>query len=206
MKLLLFCLLGVAAWSSAVASLGAQQQPPVIPKVTVTARRGAELDAREAPVSVTVVTREEIEASPGTTADELLRGIPGLQLPLLNSAKNCPICPSVALRGLGIGDDANRTLVLVDGVPMNGPMFGNVYWNRIPKQNIERIEIVRGGSSSVYGSFGIGGVIHIITRRPSGNVASLETRGGNYATYEASGFGSAELSERASGSVSAGYR
>ncbi len=126
--------------------------------VTVTATRGGERSATDAPVSVTVITQEQIERSPGTTIDELLRLVPSVQLPLQNSNSYFPVIPSVAIRGLGLGDGTTRTLVLMDGLPMNGAFFANVFWNRVPKQSVEKLEIVRGASSSLFGSYAMGGV------------------------------------------------
>jgi outer membrane cobalamin receptor len=116
--------------------------------MVVTATRGGERSAEDLPVSTTVITRQELEASPITTIDEVLRTIPGVQLPVTNSHYSFPVAPSVSMRGLGLGYTATRTLVLLDGVPMNGPFFGNVYWNRVPKYNVDRIEVVRGTAYS----------------------------------------------------------
>jgi outer membrane receptor protein involved in Fe transport len=106
------------------------------------------------------------------------------------------------MRGLGIGDTATRTLVLLDGIPMNGPFFGNVYWNRVPKYNVDRIEVVRGSSSSLFGSYAMGGVINIITRSPTDRPqAAVEGRYGTDDTYQVNGFVSAPLSNQLSASL-----
>ena len=67
-----------------------------LPPVVVSATRGGPLPAEELPVSVTVISREEIEASPGTTIDEILRTVPGIQLPLSNSNVMFPAHPSIS--------------------------------------------------------------------------------------------------------------
>ena len=128
-----------------------------LPPVVVSATRGGPRSAEDLPVSVTVISREEIEASPGITIDEILRTTPGIQLQLTNSNTILPIIPSISMRGLGLGDNGTRTLVLVDGLPANGAFFGNVFWNRVPKQNVERIEIVRGSGSAQFGTYALGG-------------------------------------------------
>ncbi len=153
--------------------------------VVVTASRGSSsLSASELPASTTVLKREQILASPGRTLDELLREVAGVQLPPLNSLSSFPVNPSVALRGVGLGDNGTRTLVLLNGIPVNGAFFGNIFWNRIPKNDIERIEIVRGSSSSVFGSLAIGGVISIFTRTPGSETrATVDLRGGSDSTY-----------------------
>lgn len=135
-----------------------------LPAIVVSASRGNARNVEDLPLSVTVIDRAQIERSPGRTVDELLREVVGVQLPAQNSTNGFPVNPSVAIRGVGLGDNGTRTLVLLDGVPMNGAYFGNVFWNRVPKQNIERIEIVRGASSSLFGAYAMGGVINIITR------------------------------------------
>jgi outer membrane receptor protein involved in Fe transport len=158
--------------------------------VTVTATRGGERSAADAPVSVSVVTEDQIERSPGTTIDELLRLVPSVQLPLQNSNSYFPVIPSVAIRGLGLGDGTTRTLVLQDGLPMNGAFFANVFWNRVPKHNVERIEIVRGASSSLFGSYAMGGVVNVITRTPSPRTARFDARFGSNTTYQLDGYAS----------------
>jgi iron complex outermembrane receptor protein len=72
--------------------------------------------------------------------------------------------------------------VLLDGVPLNDPFGGWVYWDNVPLQSIERIEVVRGGGSSLWGNYALGGVIHIITRRPTERQAFLEASDGNHNT------------------------
>ncbi len=132
------CILLPGACSLLLAGSLAAQEPTKLADITVTARRGAEQKVHEAPVSVTVMSREAIEASPATTTEELLRGIPGVQLPYTNYASSFPGNPSIALRGLGLGDNATRVLVLLNGVPLNAPMFASVYWSRIPTRTTLR--------------------------------------------------------------------
>lgn len=157
--------------------------------VVVSATRAGVRSVEELPLSVTVITREQIQSSPGRTVDELLRQVVGVQLPAQNSTNGFPVNPSVAIRGVGLGDNGTRTLVLLDGVPMNGAYFGNVFWNRVPRQNIERIEIVRGASSSMFGAYAMGGVIHIITRDLPDNLrVELEAGAGSNDTVNANGY------------------
>jgi outer membrane receptor for ferrienterochelin and colicin len=92
------------------------------------------------------------------------------------------------MRGVG----SNRVLLLVDGVPQNDN-FNNaiawVGWGYIPKETIERIEIVRGPTSALYGSEGLGGVIHIITKKPKlQRQTSIRGEGGTADTYGFHGF------------------
>jgi outer membrane cobalamin receptor len=83
---------------------------------------------------------------------------------------------------VGVGDTATRALVLLDGIPLNGGFFGNVFWNRVPKEMIERVEIVRGASSSLYGSYAMGGVVNIVTRVPTERSGTLDAAYGQQNT------------------------
>ena len=132
-------------------------------EVVVTATR-REIPVEEAPASVTVIDRAEIEASPGEKVDDILRNVPGV---FVESHHGLDTPPRRAVFLRGVGREQARTLILVDGIPINNMNNGWVEWSKIPKDNIERIEIVRGPASSLYGSNALGGVINIITRRPT---------------------------------------
>jgi outer membrane receptor protein involved in Fe transport len=71
--------------------------------------------------------------------------------------------------------------VLLDGIPLNDAFGGWVYWARVPLQSIEQVEVVRGGGASVWGNYALGGVINIITRRPTERAAFFE---GSYGTHD----------------------
>jgi outer membrane receptor protein involved in Fe transport len=122
----------------------------------------------DVPISVSVVEREEIRMTPGRSIDDVLRNVASVQLQGDSADTVFPIVPSIAMRGLGVGDTADRSLVLLDGLPINGGFFGQVLWNRVPKETIERAEVVRGASSSLFGSFAEGGVVDIVSRIPEG--------------------------------------
>jgi outer membrane receptor protein involved in Fe transport len=122
----------------------------------------------DVPVSATVLTRDEILSTPGRSIDESLRNVASVQLQPDAADVVFPLNPSIAMRGLGVGDTATRSLVLVDGLPLNGGFFGQVVWNRVAKETIDRAEVVRGASSSLFGSFAEGGVVDIVTRVPAG--------------------------------------
>jgi outer membrane cobalamin receptor len=76
----------------------------------------------------------------------------------------------------------SRTLVLLDGVPLNDPFGGWVYWSKVPMESIERIEVVRGGGSSVWGNYALGGIINIITERPQARTLRFVGEGGTRET------------------------
>lgn len=138
--------------------------------MVVTATR-TEREVSDVPASVTVITSEEIENSPAHSADELIQGLAGIDSLHTIGILSTSTSNKISMRGLGGGSEA-RVLLLIDGVPANDLSVGSVEWNQIPKEDIERIEIVRGPASAIYGSNAMGGVINIITKS-----ASKETKG-----------------------------
>ena len=141
--------------------------------VVVSASR-IEQKLRDVPANVTVITREEIQQSPARTVDDLLRQVPGFSLFRRSSSLvTHPTAQGVSLRGIG-PSGVSRTLVMLDGVPLNDPFGGWVYWSKVPLESIERIEVVRGGGSGVYGNYALAGVINIVTKRPEARVAQAK--------------------------------
>jgi outer membrane receptor protein involved in Fe transport len=150
-------------------------------QIVVTATR-TETPLDELPANVTVLTRSDIRESAATTVDDLLRMVPGFNLIReSNSIVSHPGIQSVNMRGLG-ATPASRTLVLLNGVPLNDPFGGWVHWSRIPLENVERVEVVKGGGSEVWGNRALGGVINIITERPSDTSLKVSGQGGSYST------------------------
>ena len=149
--------------------------------VIVTATRTPEPLAR-VPASATVLTREQIERTPfreGHQADDLLRYVPDVQPSNLSSRYNHPTAQAVSLRGLG----SRRALVLLDGVPLNDGFGGWINWGMVPN-TVERIEVVPGGGSNLYGTWAMGGVIHLVTEKPgTGTGIRAESSAGNLSTY-----------------------
>jgi vitamin B12 transporter len=125
--------------------------------VVVTATRTPQR-VDQALAQVTVIDRARIEAASGRTLAELLAGESGVQSWSNGGlGKNA----SVSLRGL----ESRHTLLLIDGVRYGSATLGTPSWDNIPLDAIERIEIVRGPMSGLYGSEAVGGVIQIFTRR-----------------------------------------
>ena len=170
----------------AVSPAAAQQpdEPTPLEPVVVTVTR-IEQKAGEAPASVTVLTRDDIRLSPSQTLDDLLRQVPGFSLFRRSSSLvTHPTTQGLSLRGIG-PSGTSRALVLVDGVPVNDAFGGWVYWDRIPLQSIEQIEVVRGGGSSVWGNYALGGVVHVLTRRPTERALFFD---GSYGTRDTMNF------------------
>ncbi len=151
--------------------------------IVVTASRVVQT-ADETLASVTVIDREEIEKQQAVSVPDLLRGVPGLVV----SNSGGPGSPSsLFLRGT----NSDHVLVMIDGVKVGSPTLGTTPFEHIPVEQIERIEIVRGPRSSLYGSEAVGGVVQIFTRRGGGEWSpSFSLGGGRYGTYK----GSAALS------------
>ena len=142
------------------------QLPPTVyssDEVVITASRSTE-GIKNIPARVSVITRKEIEQSPYNKIEDILKYTGGLNV--LSPAGMYSMRPVVTLRGLG-GDEQGRTLVLVDGVPLNKGDTGGVNWSRLNPDDVERIEVFHGPGSSIYGNNAMGGVINIITRKPS---------------------------------------
>lgn len=119
-----------------------------------------EINLQDAPASISVITSEEIKRKPVQNLRDVLREVPGVQL--TNEGDNRK---GVSLRGL----DSSYTLILIDGkrVSSRNAVFrhNDFDLNWIPVDAIERIEVVRGPMSSLYGSDALGGVVNIITRK-----------------------------------------
>jgi outer membrane cobalamin receptor len=134
--------------------------------------------------------RRELRETPGINIDDRLRQVPGFTLFRRSSSIVAnPTTQGVSLRGTG-SSGASRTLVLWDAIPMNDPFGGWVYWDRFPPDEIGRIEVSRGASTSVFGDRAMGGAIAIFTREPEPRTLRLSYEGGNRNTHEVSAGGS----------------
>lgn len=132
--------------------------------ILITASRFAEtVDETLAPV--TVITRREIEEKQAGTVEEVLRSVPGITL---TNSGGVGKQTSLFLRGT----ESKHVLVLIDGVKTGSATSGTAPFQHLPLDQIERIEVVRGPRSSLYGSEAIGGVIQIFTRKGRGEPRS----------------------------------
>ncbi|MDF3195295.1 TonB-dependent receptor [Pseudomonas sp. 1928-m] len=129
-----------------------------------------------APASVRVIDRQQIEASAASSLVDVLRGEAGLQVrDVIGDGSRA----TFSLRGFG-ENAVNNTLILVDGRRLNQPALAGADLSSVPLSNIERIEIIRGAGSVLYGDQAVGGVINIITRQPSDSEAYIETTRGSH--------------------------
>jgi len=144
----------------------------------------------EMPASSNVLRAEEIEQSPAVAADDILRSIPTFSLFRRTSSLAAhPTTQGVSLRGVG-PSGVSRTLVLIDDVPFNDPFGGWVYWSRVPLASVEKVEMIEGANSSVYGNYALGGVINIVTAPPEGRMIKVRTSIAGRTTHKIDYFGS----------------
>ena len=153
----------------------AQESKSVDP-VVVTATKVA-TPAEQLGASVSVVNGEDFQTYHYPTVDEALRNVPGVQIRRSGAYGKTT---SVTIRGA----NANQVQVLVDGLRVKSPTLGQVDLSDISPDLIERIEVIRGAQSTIYGADAIGGVINIITRKGTGGPfqASVQQEVGNYDT------------------------
>ncbi len=131
-------------------------------EVVITATK-TERNQLEIPARISVIKSEILELSPTMQLDDILRFAPGVNVN--RSTGIYSQRPMVTLRGLS-GDEQSRTLVLINGIPINTSDEGGVNWNRINQYDIEKIEIYKGPGSSLYGNNAMGGVINLLTKKP----------------------------------------
>ena len=163
----------------------AQQSDAAADTVVVT---GTRLPARlrEATESLTVITREQIDRLNAASGVDLFRQVPGLQIDQLGGPGGLS---SVYIRG----SDSNHVLVLIDGVRVNDPTNsrgGGFDLSILDPGLVERIEVLRGAASSVYGADAMGGVINIITRGGMPGNAALAVGSGQSGHASATARGS----------------
>ena len=153
----------------------AEEAPTELEPLVVTATRTAVREA-DTLASITVITRADIERAQANDAAELLRFAAGVEVARAGG-------PGQFAAAFIRGGNSQHTLVLLDGARLNPTTQGAALQNINPDL-IERIEIVRGPRSTLYGSEAMGGVINIITRRLDGARSSLQARGASYETRE----------------------
>ena len=176
------------------------EETVVLPTVTVTATRTME-DIAKTPSSVSVVTQKDIEAKRVDTVADALQLLPGVYKSQVGNG-------GLQIRGFG----STNILVLLNGVPMNNTFNNGVDWEAIPVHTIDRIELVRGASSSLYGGTGVAGVISIQTKQvaPKESVQDIHWHGqighSSHGTWNNELGFDARVSDRVSVGVSAEQR
>jgi outer membrane cobalamin receptor len=166
-RLFYFCIFsGSCAFAAAADSLAHSDSVQNLDKIVVTASRTKRL-LSETPASASVITKSAIAASAARSIEDLLITQTGIQAK--RSAGIGEGVPSdIIIRGIPGALASTRTLVLVDGIPTNASGTPFLIVNELPMDAIERIEIVRGPYSSLYGANAFGGVVNILTREGQG--------------------------------------
>jgi outer membrane receptor for ferrienterochelin and colicins len=167
--------------SSTVSVYGAPQSEEIIRTndIVVTSTR-TEQEVKEIPSAVQVITQEDIQKQGANTLADILRTATSIDI-----SSGGMVGKNVSIRGL----DTRHTLILIDGQRLTSEtsmQTANVYeLQRIRLDNVERIEIVRGPVSSLYGSDALGGVINIITKKPGNKEFSISWQPGRYGNNKA---------------------
>ena len=119
----------------------------------------APIEASKVAATVNFLSPEQVRTSPARGVQDLLREIPGIEMPRTSSSVG-GTAQIVSVRGV----DEGRTAVLVDGIPINDAWGEWIDWDRVSKSRVERVEVFEGGASSLYGNGAMGGVISLFTR------------------------------------------
>jgi len=139
----------------------AEQKDHSLDQTVVTATR-TEKDIDTAPGSISVVTKDDIEKQNVVTYDDALKAVPGVVV--ARSKGVVDSSGSITLRGL---PGQGRTLVMVDGIQMNSPHAASIVSTQVAPGTLDRIEVLKGASSGLYGGSAMGGVVNLITRMPT---------------------------------------
>lgn len=186
---------GAVATAQTTAPAIAEPSPPTLPTaqrretIVVTATR-AETSDRRVPGNVTVITGEEIAQGAYASLPQALEKEAGLHF---RSFSDNPSQAEVDIRGFG-ENSHGRVLVMVNGRKLNRPDMATVNWLQIPLRNVEKIEVIRGANTALYGDHAVGGVINVITKRGS-EKPEFEVSGqvGSYGYYDAGASASGRL-------------
>jgi vitamin B12 transporter len=161
--------------------LAAQEQPRDLDPLVVTATK-LETRAEQLGASVTVVPGDDVQKYHYETVEDVLRSVPGVEIRRSGSLGKIS---NISIRGA----NSNQVQVLVDGVRVKSPTTGQADLSDIAPDLIERIEVIRGPQSTLYGADAIGGVVNIITKKGKGPFsATVEGGAGNYDTYTGRGW------------------
>jgi vitamin B12 transporter len=166
----------VAGWPLACV---AQENISDLNQVIVTASRSSE-PLESALASVTLITRADIDRLQPHSVDEMLTGLAGISI---SNNGDLGKTTSVLVRGT----NADHVLVLIDGIKIGSAATGSAAWEQLPVEQIDHIEIVRGPTSSLYGSEALGGVVQIFTRHGAPDapgLPSIELSGGSHGTSQ----------------------
>lgn len=171
------------AFSFSPAAAQTSSETQRLTPLTVTAVRALD-SATPVPFATTTLSGDALRASPNVTVDGSLRGIAGFSLfRRTDSLVAHPTAQGVSLRGLG-PSGASRSLILLDGVPLNDPFGGWVAWSKVPRESLASIELVPGAGGTAWGNAALGGVIQLFTESPTVPRQRLAVRAGSLDTWD----------------------
>lgn len=146
-------------------------------KIVVTAKR-TEAKLKDCSATVSLITKEDIEASNANSCTDILSFLPGVFIQKTGNFGRADI----DIRG--IGNRGTRILVLINGKPEKMGLFGCTITHSLPLDNVEKIEVVRGPNSVLYGSDALGGVVNILTKKPKETEVDYTFSYGSFNTYQ----------------------
>ena len=152
---------GIALIACTAAGNAAAQDTPLLPETVVSASR-IETPLSTVGSAITVIDRQQLDQRQTRLVSDVLREVPGVAV---NRSAGVGGFTQVRIRG----SEANQTLVLIDGIEVNDPGLGAEFdFAQLLAEDVERIEILRGAQSALWGSDAVGGVVNIITRKGKG--------------------------------------
>jgi len=163
----------VTGGSSTTLDVALKEGSILLSGVVVSANR-TPIEASKVASTVNVLTSEQVRQSPAREAQDMLREIPAVELPRTSSLVG-GTAQIVSIRGV----DEGRTAVLADGIPINDAWGEWIDWGRVPKAMLDRVEVVEGGTSSLYGNGALGGLISYFTRPLAPGAMDLQLDGGS---------------------------
>ena len=163
----------IAAGQTTTLDVSLKQGSLMLSSVIVSATR-TPTDANRVASTVNVLGPLHVATSPAREAQDLLREIPGVELPRTSSLVG-GTAQIVSIRGV----DEGRTAVLFDGIPVNDAWGEWIDWGRVPKAMLDRVEVVEGGTSNLYGNGAMGGVISFFSRPLAPGAAQAMIEGGS---------------------------
>lgn len=172
----------------------------MLSSVVVSATR-TPLDQSKVASTVNVITPEQVRQSPARGSQDLLREVPAVELPRTSSLVG-GTAQIVSIRGV----DEGRTAVLFDGIPVNDAWGEWIDWGRIPKQMLDRVEVVEGGTSSLYGNGAMGGLISFFSRPLAAGATNLLAEGGSRDARHYYGAGAVPLGGAFTAAANADYQ
>jgi iron complex outermembrane recepter protein len=193
----------VVADATAHVDVGLESGPERLNAILVSATR-TERSLTDVPASTTVVGHQEIQSTPALALDDVVRSMPSVDLGYESSVVGHPTADNMTIRGV-CGGMFPCALVLLDDVPLNDAFFGYIPWNKVPLEAVDRVELVRGASTSLFGQYALSGVMAFVTRVPTSDEFDADASYGTDNTRRVNLFGSQGLGSSVRFTVDGSY-